>query len=448
MNLAQNILVTLCARIILLAIALISSVVLARSLGPEGRGLFALVLLLPELARNLGLLGFEQANAVYAGLEPEKRSSLIWQSVGVAAVAGSLMTGIGISFILFGAPGFPALSQGPLWLYLLALATVPARLVVEYWYAILRGINRIVLLNVVEVTTKIASLVLIVVFVAWLRLNVAGAVWADVVISIATVALIGVLLWLVGAWGKPCWDWPLWRRTLGFALPAYGGSVAAYLNYRVDELIIAAVLSVEQLGFYVLAVGLVERLWILTGAVANVLLPHLTNSRQRDPMLPAIIARHVLLWTALACLIVFVGAETMIGMLFSSAFLPAVAPVRWLLPGILMLSVGKVLVAELLAREKPYYSVWATGLATIVNVVCNIILIPRLGLSGAALASSMSYSLLSFMIVWCYLRETGLSWMMLLPRRSDLLLYASLWHPPVRFGMLVSDKLRGLRLYG
>src|SRR5437764_5923526 len=82
--LVSNILSTLSVRVAVMALALVSSIVLARTLGPEGRGLFALVLLLPEIVASLALLGFEQAYAVYAGLLPARRQPLIWQSALVA----------------------------------------------------------------------------------------------------------------------------------------------------------------------------------------------------------------------------------------------------------------------------------------------------------------------------------------------------------------------------
>src|SRR3989442_7595630 len=61
---------------------------LARLLGPEGRGTIALVFLLPQLAITLGRLGFDHANAVFAGLDPTGRRALVWQSVAIAGVAG------------------------------------------------------------------------------------------------------------------------------------------------------------------------------------------------------------------------------------------------------------------------------------------------------------------------------------------------------------------------
>jgi O-antigen/teichoic acid export membrane protein len=427
LKLVSNILTTLSARIVLLALALVSSIVLARALGPEGRGLFALVVLLPDLAGTVALLGFDQANAVYAGLKPERRRALVWQSVAIAVVVGGSIAAACACFIALGAPGFQSLLRGPLWLYLLPLAMLPGGLIVQYWQAILRGMDRIFLLNVIDVGMKAASLVLLVAFIAWLRFDVAGAVWADVIATVGAVVVMVVVLRRAGAWGRPSFDWSLWRLTTRFAVPAHAGTLATYLNYRIDQLIIAAWLPPEQLGFYVIAVGLAERLWMPAGAVATALLPHLTNSPVRDPALSATVSRHVMVWTGITCLLVFALADIIVDLLYSSAFAPTIAPLRWLLPGIFSLSVGKVLVAEMFAREKVRYTVWASGAAALVNVAGNVLLMPHMGISGAALASSISYTFLSLVGTWYYLRETGLPWTVLVPRRGDLLGYRALW---------------------
>ena len=427
MNLTANILTTLSARVVMLLLALISSIVLARYLGPEGRGLFALVLLLPELARNLGLLGFEQANAVYAGLLPQQRSTLIWHSALIACVLGGAFAALGAGYVALGAPGFDTLIQGPIYLYLIPLAVMPCKLLFEYWTAILRGMNRILLLNVLDVGVKAVLLLFAVLFVVWFGLGVQGAVLADFLISVAGVAVIALLLKTVGVLGTPNFDKPLWRRSVGFALPAYGGSLTAYLNYRVDEVIVAMLLPAEQLGFYVIAVGLAERLWILPGAVTSALLPHLTNRRERDPQISVAVARHVMIWIGLICIGVFVFAGLGIRLLYSSAYEGSIAPLRWLLPGIFTLSLGKVLVTELLAQEKPRYTVWASGIAAFVNIAANLVLVPRIGISGAALASSISYTVLSVILMWLFVRETGVSWTAFLIRQSDFAAYSVLW---------------------
>jgi O-antigen/teichoic acid export membrane protein len=426
MKLSHNILSTFFARLVLIVLAFISSIVLARSLGPTGRGLFALVLLLPELAITFGRLGFDQANTVYAGLKPEDRNALVWQSAIIAGVVGGVISMGGICFLVLGAPGFPSLLRGPLWLYVLPLVAVPFRLIIEFWGSILRGMNRIFMLNSVEVGTGATSVGLVLLCVVALRFNVAGAVGAQFVVSVGGVVLMGVLLRYVGVWGVPSVDRALWSKTTRFAMLAYCGSILSYLNYRADAFILALFLPPAQLGFYDIAVGFAERLWLPTGAIATALLPHLTNSKERDPALAAIMCRHVIIWTAIACLLLYLLADVVVGVLYSSAFAPVVLPLRWLLPGIFTLSIAKVLVAEIVAREKVHFTALSAGFVSVVNIVGNFMLIPRMGTSGAALASSISYTLLSVLVTWYYLKETQQPWSVLVPRSSDILVYVDL----------------------
>jgi O-antigen/teichoic acid export membrane protein len=428
MSLVSNIATTLSARVVIMALALLSSIILARVLGPEGRGLFALVLLMPELVRTFGLLGFDHANVVYAGLEPQSCRPLVWQSALLAVIVGGTTAIAAMSYVALGAPGFPELARGPLNLYLIALSIVPAALAIEYWFAILRGTNRIILLNVVDVATKLGGVLVLAILIVWFHLGVFGAILADFVLNIGTLLLLAILLRETNLLGKPKFDRSLFKRTACFALPAYSSTVMSYLNYRVDQFIIAIMLPPEQLGFYVIAVAIAERVWILTGAVGNALLPHLTNSKDRDPAISAVIARHVAIWTGAACLLVFFLADAAIRIMYSSVFADSVAPLQWLLPGIFIASIGKILVGELLAREKVRYLVWITGITAFVNIAGNLLLIPLMGISGAALASTLSYGLLSMMTTRFYVKETNVSPNLLVPRWSDLSIYTRLWN--------------------
>ena len=418
MNFGLNILTTFATRTACLGLALVSSIVLARNLGPEGQGLFALILLLPELARTLGLLGFDQANVVYAGLKPESRRTLVWQSAIVAGVVGTSIAIGAACFLVVGTAASRFLVHGPLWLYLIPLSMVPVALVSSYWGEILRGMNRISLTNLIQLGTKSFGVLLVVLFVAWRHFDVAGAVWANFLTDVAVIVAHLALLGYVGILARPSFDWSLWRRTRRLAFPAYFGNIMGYLNYRADQFILATLVPTEQLGFYVIAVGLAERVWMLPGVVAAALLPHITNSPKRDPVFAAVVSRHVAIWTGLACLVLFVLAEVVVSALYSSVFAPTVAPLRWLLPGIWLAVPGKLSTAELLAREKINF-VWFASTAVPVNVICNLVLIPRMGISGAALASTISYSLLSVIVAVCYVRETGVSWTTLIPRRND-----------------------------
>ena len=207
--------------------------------------------------------------------------------------------------------------------------------------------NRILLLNVLEVAVKVVSLILVLVWIVILKAGVTGAVCIDAIMAAGMILVLAAFLGYSGVLGRPLLDRQILKRTTRFALPAYGAGVMTYLNYRIDQFIIAILLPPEQLAFYVIAVEIAERIWIIPGAVSMALLPHLTNSRDRDPALAAVVARHTILWTGAGCLLVFAVAGVAVSLLYGAAFDAVATPLRWLLPGIFTLTVGKVLVAEL-----------------------------------------------------------------------------------------------------
>jgi O-antigen/teichoic acid export membrane protein len=414
------------ARVAVLACALVSSVLLARTLGPEGRGLFALVILLPELATTFGLLGLDHANVVYAGLEPNSRRALVWHSAVVAALLGGSTSLVLVGYVVFGSPGLATLQRAPVSYQLLTLSIIPFAMAVEYWGSIIRGMNHISLNNKFEMATKLTSIILLFVALIWLGWGVVGGIAVHVTMTLVSFVITLLILKRLGVWGRPTFDRALWRQTRQFAFPAYFATVLSYLNYRVDQIIIAALLPTEQLGFYVLAVSLAERLWLVTGVVANALLPHITNSAERDPTLSVEVARHVVLWTGVGCAFVFIAAKPIVTILFSPAFIEVVSPLRYLLPGVLLASCGKILIGELLARKKVACMVWMTGVSAGFNIVGNLVLIPYLGISGAALASTLSYALLSVLQSVSFFQETKVRVSALCPKWSDFTIYVTL----------------------
>jgi O-antigen/teichoic acid export membrane protein len=97
----------------------------------------------------------------------------------------------------------------------------------------------------------------------------------------------------------------------------------------------------------------------------------------------------------------------LVRLLYSDRFLPAVTPLMLLLPGIFTMSISKILTSDLTARGYPRAGMWAGLVAVVSNVVLNVFLIPRLAIDGAAISSSVSYSLYAVVIVVYFMRVTG-----------------------------------------
>jgi O-antigen/teichoic acid export membrane protein len=120
-----------------------------------------------------------------------------------------------------------------------------------------------------------------------------------------------------------------------------------------------------------------------------------------------LVSRITVLTVGVACVAILLLGRLLVRILYSDTFLPAVTPLFLLLPGIFMISLAKILTSDLTARGYPRASMWAGVVAVVSNVISNVVLIPRLQLDGAAISSTISYSLYAVVIVAYFRRVTG-----------------------------------------
>jgi putative peptidoglycan lipid II flippase len=106
-------------------------------------------------------------------------------------------------------------------------------------------------------------------------------------------------------------------------------------------------------------------------------------------------------------------------------YLPSVAPLRALLPGIVVFSAGAVLAGDFIGRGRPVWNAQASGVTVGVNVLAGVLLIPRWAETGAAWASTLAYTAGALVMLVRFRRATGLGWGHLLrPKRADFSLHA------------------------
>jgi O-antigen/teichoic acid export membrane protein len=114
--------------------------------------------------------------------------------------------------------------------------------------------------------------------------------------------------------------------------------------------------------------------------------------------------------------------------IFGEAFRASVPVIWWILPGTVALAVSKVMCADLLARGMPEYSSVFAFVTLIVTVVLDLLLIPRMGIQGAALASSVAYFTNSTLVAMVLKCKLGVSWRALLvPSVTEFVPYRQVW---------------------
>jgi O-antigen/teichoic acid export membrane protein len=115
------------------------------------------------------------------------------------------------------------------------------------------------------------------------------------------------------------------------------------------------------------------------------------------------------------------AVELLLVPVFGEAFQPAIALTLILIPGIAFVALAGVLAASVTGRGKPAYGFYAAIVTTPLTVVLYVALIPSLHATGAALASTISYSTSFVLYAWFYRQTSGNKVLpLLIPTRSEI----------------------------
>jgi O-antigen/teichoic acid export membrane protein len=415
--------VTLFASAGTFVVGAVTSVIVARALGPEGKGVFTLVFLLPALLASLGSFGLSAANVFFLRRGQAAAGTLLSNGILFAlaiSLAVSAILALGWRWI---APAIlPGVSPG---LAAIGILTLPLALLMDYALSLLLGYQRLLRFNVAGFGAAAISLVFLAAALLLLRPDPAEAAVAKLLATIVSAAV--VLLALRGAAGRERFQLrprlEVLRRSLSYGAREHLGNVAMFLAYRVDLFFVAAFAGAKAVGIYSIAVMLAEVFFYLPNAISTVLFPRLAGSDLSRSGIEAARATRVTSFVVGAGALVSIPlVAPIIGFAFSSAFLPAAPAYLALLPGIYALCLSKVLSPYFTgAMGKPGLAARAAIIAVAVNVPLNVLLIPSFGIVGAAVASSIAYAVHAVLLVRLFMRHAGISLgSILVPRSEDL----------------------------
>src|SRR5205814_670817 len=104
------------------------------------------------------------------------------------------------------------------------------------------------------------------------------------------------------------------------------------------------------------------------------------------------------------------AAPILIRSLYGTQFLPTANALYSLSFGILANGIFQILGIHLAAKNRLGALTCITASGFAINLVLNLILIPRLGMVGAGLSSTVSYSFCGLLTAWVFIRITGRKW--------------------------------------
>ena len=388
---ARNVTSTFTVQILSLLLATVNAAVIARVLGPSGKGILALTVLAPNIFALFLSGGISVANVYYIG---QKRFDLPTLSANATAFT-VMATGLGVAIaaVLYTTGLMEKLLPGvPPGLLALSMLGLPFSLLNSYFISLLQGRQLISQINLVSLMQRGSTVVLSLLTVALLGWGLTGSVLAVLASSVLSVAVLGVMLRRLGARFWPRWNRLVIKTTLKFGLRGYVANVLQFFNYRLDLFLVNYFLGPSSTGIYTVAVAMAEMLWYLPNAVGFVIFPKSANTKAEtmNRFTPRVF-RLTMALTAAGAVAMAIFGKPFIDIVYSPAFASAYGPMLALLPGVVLLGGGKVLTNEIAGRGYPQYNSIASGVSLVLTIGLDLLLIPRLGVLGAAVASSVAY---------------------------------------------------------
>ncbi len=398
-------------------------------LGPDGKGIV-------DVANNLLIfaslflgLGLASANVFYLGKKREQLEQIIGNNI-LLTILGAVPL---IPFYFLNAHyHFQFLRSVSNTQILIILVTVPLINFKAAMINVLLGLQDIVEYNRLNIIDKILNIVLLLAFMLVL-VSPSSALAAALAGTILLIVLIGFIL-LTRLKKYPRSDFPLMGEMLGYCFKAQLGNIIQKLNYRLDIFIVSYFLPVSQVGIYGIAVVIGETLWGISSSIATIVFPVVSSAQDKK--------RSVFYKSDnqdklhLNCLLFFAndfvkqaGNKPFIIYWFGSAdFAPATEALILLLPGISIFSISNILANYLAGGGLVAKNIYSSLISAVVTVILNLILVPRIGINGASLATSFSYTAFTLTTLVFYINYTHSRWQdILIVKKSDLVLIRSIF---------------------
>jgi O-antigen/teichoic acid export membrane protein len=393
------------SRVMLVVFGLATGIITARLLGPHDRGLFTVLLLLPQTLVNFAKMGVAQANVYYIRRRGASVSTVASNSLVLSLVVSALL----VAACYFARPWVldPFTKGAPTTLVAVALIAIPFTMIESYFLSILQAVENFRAYNLQSIYKAVLGFATIAIALLAMHGRLWAALWSQILVTAVANVWLLYQVRRVAPFGLR-WDGAVGRGMLEFGAKSYLQTLAAHLHYRVDVYLIAYFLDPAQVAFYSIAVNMTNPILQIPDAIGTVIFPKLAGSSDVDAHArTAVTCRHTLFATILAAVFYAGVGSQALTIFYGSRYAPAIRPMLLMLPGIIMISLYQILTRNFTSRNRQQVNIIAAGIALGVNVTLNVILIPRFGISGAAVSTAVSYTLAALLLLAIFVRESG-----------------------------------------
>jgi O-antigen/teichoic acid export membrane protein len=417
--LTRNIKLVFGTNALMLCSGVVTSLLSAWALGPEGRGDLMVVLMWPGIFAMAVEFGLPTAYRFWTAKDPGKVSALFSNAVILTLFFG--VAAFGIAWL-----GIPVLighrSALVVRLAQVYALIIPMTLLTDLIRGLLEGARRfqwVAALRLIFFGFQAVSYVALW-FLNDLTLDNAMYTMIGSSVTSLVVALVAIHWELKPRW-QPRFD--ELKTTLNYGIRDYPGIVTEFINWRLDLMMLVGMASSTAVGLYSIAVRLSDITTVLASSVGDALMPEVAASKKADEASDTVtrslrltLAAHLTLLLPL-----WLAAPHVLRIAYGESFVPVTNVLRLLMLASVVWSAAAVIISGLNGLGHPLSSTLARISAALVMVILLLMWLPGWGIKGAALASITGYSIMFVVSLLMFLRHQRVTvWHCLRPRIDDI----------------------------
>jgi O-antigen/teichoic acid export membrane protein len=394
------------AQMISAAAAMIAGIMVARALGPEFKGELSVLGALASIAVVVASLGLHHSAVYFLGRFKDDRQAVISNNALVGLVGGVLTAiALGVAGLVFRDALISGISISVFLLYLLF---IPFNYFNEFGRRVMLGAGRVGVYNLPDLVTGAALVVgtaaVLAIFGSHLVPLVILRVASEFAIAVVMLVYVGRA---IGFRLKPA------RRVLGrqaaYGVKNYASTLLWMVLLQGDLVLCNHFLGNAPTGVYSVAVSLGLPITMLGGVIGTIIFQRVSaDSSEANRVANTNRVVRVLIPILLVSMAVLgAAADWVIPTVYGESFAAADKALLLLFPGLFALAVELVLMNHLAGEGSPPIVYLGPLAGLIVNFGANMWVIPRYGINGAAVTSSVGYAVVLLLVGQQYLRLTG-----------------------------------------
>lgn len=379
------------ATIAFTAVSALTGVIATRALGPHERGLLATAVVWSAVLGSLAAVGVPQAATYFVARESRDPAAFASAALLVAGAAGGLLALVGtvttwllvdgdavLPLVILFAASPPLLAGGAATGAVLGTGDYLAWGVIRFLYPFL---------SLIGVLGALSA--------GWATATAVAGIMACA--TVVQTILSAVTLYHLRLLGRP--SMASVKQVCSFGWRNIVSGAAWLLSYQLDQLYLSIAVVPSLLGMYAVAASFVAVIVPVAASAGSIMLARVSagGTREVRTSLRPVLALSAVSATS-AAVVVSIAAPSLITLLFGEAFTDAVPSVRILMVGAVAASVSTVLSDTIKGLGRPLAPARAELVGAVITVGLLFSLVPALGIAGAALASSISYSVVAALL--------------------------------------------------